>query len=296
MNKDTADRFISMFASPAYLVRVKDTSILSVNDAGTQFAPNACVGSNFGLTVCGLSRSCINCSRSLCSFIQHKTFEFSLDGDPVYLSLWAGGEADNGIVFLDEIDISKGLINFAENIDSYVNVLMVYRNVGCEKLDLIRSLYEEKDYENFRIEVHGIKGTSYVIGADRLGDSFKEMEYASRDYLESLDESSLSIISENLDKYLSSYAVLVDKLSLLADSMTDKNSIEILEDEFDQLVTEAISNLGSYELEEAEEILLKLEQASLPDDRRMVLAKALSEYRNFDYDKCSYYLDKLQKK
>lgn len=291
MNRETAELFIGQFSTPAFLVCKKDYSVAAFNSAASSFAPNTFAGGDFCMAVCGLGKKCYECSRNYCSFASHRTYELTVDDDEMFLSVWSPDGSD--ICLLDDIDINKGFTNFAENIDSYISVLRVYHDVAAEKIELIRSLYEKKDYENLRIEVHGIKGTSYVIGASLIGDSFKELEYACRDYIENNDENGVKTVDEKLESYLKDYSVLVDKLGVFSEASEEAPSEELSDEEFSALVANAVEKMEAYELEEAEELLNKIENVSVSDERKLLVAKAVTEYRNFDYDKCCYYLKQL---
>lgn len=50
-----------------------------------------------------------------------------------------------------------------------------------EKTAALQQYFDAQDWPNYRITVHGIKSTSYTIGATALGDKAKESEFCIKD-------------------------------------------------------------------------------------------------------------------
>ena len=59
-------------------------------------------------------------------------------------------------------DIDAGIAMCAGDEEVYVEVLDAAREEGKEKIPLIRELYENKDFERYCVEVHGLKNA--IIG------------------------------------------------------------------------------------------------------------------------------------
>ena len=77
-----------------------------------------------------------------------------------------------------ELNIEKGLERFGGSGDSYLRVLRSYATNTPELLDSARDIY--KDPENYAIVVHGIKGSSRGICADKTADLAETLEKASK--------------------------------------------------------------------------------------------------------------------
>jgi HPt (histidine-containing phosphotransfer) domain-containing protein len=80
----------------------------------------------------------------------------------------------------------------------YYDILETVVEEGEEKKALIRKLYEEKDYENYIIEVHGLKSAMAGICLTELSEFAKQHEFAGK-------EKNYSFIDENIDKLLELY-------------------------------------------------------------------------------------------
>ena len=79
---------------------------------------------------------------------------------------------------------------------------------GKEKIPLIRELYEDKDYERYCIEVHGLKNAMKTIGADHLSKAAKAQEFA-------VKENDLQLVEDGIESLLKEYQEIVDALEEL---------------------------------------------------------------------------------
>ena len=76
------------------------------------------------------------------------------------------------------VDIEKGLGYCQHEIPFYKEVLREYAKDRDRKLADLDKMYEEKDWELYKIKVHAIKSTSKMIGAMALSEEAKELENA----------------------------------------------------------------------------------------------------------------------
>ena len=60
----------------------------------------------------------------------------------------------------------------------YFELLDLYCLDGERKLTVLRTLWEQRDYENYRIEVHGLKSASANVGAMSVSANASEQERA----------------------------------------------------------------------------------------------------------------------
>ncbi|MDR1053352.1 MAG: response regulator [Planctomycetaceae bacterium] len=106
------------------------------------------------------------------------------DSDSVYDALQSGIESkfdpqnDSTIIDRDEVhglDIQAGLNRIGGNLEIYIEILKIYVESTPEILDKLRvpTADELKDYA---IAIHGIKGSSLNIGADKIGKFAAELE------------------------------------------------------------------------------------------------------------------------
>lgn len=78
-------------------------------------------------------------------------------------------------------DVEEGIKLCGGDEAIYMEVLWAAMEEGDEKIPLIRSVYEQKDYERYRIEVHGLKNAMRSIGAVYLSELAAQQEQAVKD-------------------------------------------------------------------------------------------------------------------
>lgn len=94
----------------------------------------------------------------------------------------------------------------------YMEVLWAAMEEGEEKIPLIRSVYEQKDYERYRIEVHGLKNAMRSIGAVYLSELAAQQEQAVKD----MDHAAMEI---GVEEMLTQYQFVEDALKELLGEM-----------------------------------------------------------------------------
>jgi HAMP domain-containing protein/HPt (histidine-containing phosphotransfer) domain-containing protein len=77
------------------------------------------------------------------------------------------------------LDVDKGLFHSGGGAEQYGDLLRISARSFAGKTRKMRSLYLA-DIPAFAIEVHGIKGALYAIGATALGDEARELEFAAK--------------------------------------------------------------------------------------------------------------------
>lgn len=93
--------------------------------------------------------------------------------------------------------------------DFYLQIINTYLEEN--KSEGILEAYGEKDWENYRILVHALKGTSRTIGADYISEEARKLEFAAR-------ENNIAYIDENTERFLGEYDELLEKLRAVAES------------------------------------------------------------------------------
>ena len=105
-------------------------------------------------------------------------------------------------------DVEEGIAMCAGDEELYVEVLDAALEEGKEKIPLIRQLYEEKDYDRYCVEVHGLKNAMKSIGANHLSEAARIQEFAVKD-------NNLALVDEGVDALLTEYQDVVDALEEL---------------------------------------------------------------------------------
>lgn len=110
-------------------------------------------------------------------------------------------------------DVEEGIKLCGGDEAIYMEVLWAAMEEGEEKIPLIRSAYEQKDYERYRIEVHGLKNAMRSIGAVYLSELAAQQEQA----VKNMDLAAMEI---GVEEMLTQYQFVEDALKELLGEMS----------------------------------------------------------------------------
>lgn len=85
----------------------------------------------------------------------------------------------NAELVIGDLDISKGIM-YCGNQENYLEILTSQRDSGKDIMEQANSLYEKEDWKNYVIVVHGIKSAMMSIGAVKLSEMAKALEFAGK--------------------------------------------------------------------------------------------------------------------
>jgi len=104
---------------------------------------------------------------------------------------------------LNFIDTTAGLEFAAGDEDFYRQILTTY--VTEDKRPSLNDLYQKEDWPNYQIVAHSLKGTSMTIGALRLSEEAKGLEFA-------VKENRIEYIRIHHTEVIEHYSALLEKL------------------------------------------------------------------------------------
>lgn len=171
-------------------------------------------------------------------------------------------EADS-IYGISEINEEDG-ITYCGSKEAYISVLNIFHETAIDKSGEIRKAYEEKDWDNFTINVHALKSSARVIGAKDLSQAAKKLEDAG-------NNRDIDIIDRDIDSLLNDYMQLNEKLKVLDKGNDDelppldesmrkdafKTMIEITNSMDYGMMETLLDDINNYKLNEKDEALIK---------------------------------------
>ncbi len=105
-------------------------------------------------------------------------------------------------------DVVAGLEKCANDAEIYMEVLQMAWEEGKEKIPFIRGCVEEKDFNRYEIEVHGLKNAAKIIGCMDLAERAAEQEIAVK------EEQFEDIIDTGVESLLVEYERVVSILDI----------------------------------------------------------------------------------
>lgn len=105
-------------------------------------------------------------------------------------------------------DVKLGIRQCGGDEETYMEKLWAVMAEGTDKISSIRRVYEQKDYDGYRKEVHELKESMKSIGSTYLSQLAAEQESAVR-------EGNYPVMQVGVEEMLTQYQFVVDALKEL---------------------------------------------------------------------------------
>lgn len=102
---------------------------------------------------------------------------------------------------IKELDYDQAMQFCGDDDEFYEEILVDYATNG--RLEKLQTVFEAKDWENYRIEVHSLKGTSRMVGLAELGDKCELLQHAA-------EEKNEAVIMEKHDEMMKDFSKYVE--------------------------------------------------------------------------------------
>ncbi|MCL2225464.1 MAG: ATP-binding protein [Defluviitaleaceae bacterium] len=185
---------------------------------------------------------------------------------------------------IDGLDIAKGIERFHGDEETYLNILRAYTASLRSSLLEIETFTPQKDLTAYKIQVHGIKGASYDIFADKIAGVAEKLEDAADerniDYIENFNPSFV-IIAWELEK----------KLEELLSSFKDESAKPTADKIAPELLKKLSDACMEYNMDEVDQTMSQIEEFNYESDTE--LTEWLRE--NVDMIKYAEIVEKLEK-
>ncbi len=176
----------------------------------------------------------------------------------------AAGVSDAGDMTIAGVDVEKGISLFGGDRKAYMNILQVIYQDGQKKLIRFQELLNAKDYTNYTIEAHALKGVCASVAAYPLSEHAKAHEMAGKegryDFIDG-DAEQLLIEYEQLLQAIQPY---VDTKEEVAEVPTEGAPV-IEKEQYIRKLENVMQRIDEFEAEEALNIIDELTQTQLPE-------------------------------
>ncbi len=92
------------------------------------------------------------------------------------------------------IDTAHGMEYSMNDKDMYKDMVEMFAEQREQNVAAIKETFDKKDWDNYRIKVHGLKSNSRLVGGMDLGSLAEKCEHAARDK----DEATIMAETPNL--------------------------------------------------------------------------------------------------
>lgn len=169
--------------------------------------------------------------------------------------------------------------------EQYIRLLELFADdKSCKRQEMLQQAYEVWNRKDYMIYVHGLKNEARTIGADTLADMAYAHEQKSKEGdIAFLQENYPSLIQEweKTRESIRFYLKRQGKEKMPQDGVT---KAEMTQDEWKEMLEQAICYLGEYKKNEAAVLLQKLLQGELAEEVRNHVECALRAVQEYDYE------------
>lgn len=183
------------------------------------------------------------------------------------------------------INAAEGLRSVNNIITAYQETLKMFVKNSSAKKSKICELLDQKDMKNYAIEVHSLKGSARMIGADNLSEIAYRHEMAGK-------ENKPQLAKDQLEEMLTEWERVIDTLSVYLiqskleqeepeKTVHNKKAIE----EADRIarVTDIKEAVEDYNHVLAKKLIENLIEFELPDEIEKMMKKAYRDLEEFNY-------------
>ncbi len=161
------------------------------------------------------------------------------------------------------VDVEKGIGLFGGDRNAYMNILQVIYQDGQKKVERFRQLLANKDYTNYTIEAHALKGVCASVAAYPLSEHAKAHEMAGK-------EERYDYIDEDAEQLIQEYEEL---LQAIQPYVAVEEEVEVPSEEAPAMEKELyikkletiMQRIDEFEAEEGLRIVEELLQTQLPE-------------------------------
>lgn len=183
---------------------------------------------------------------------------------------------------LPQVDVDEGILFCGGLLERYIEVLRIVCRRGEEQLKQLEKLWQERAYEEYTIQIHGMKGSMRSIGAKELAEKAKALEKAGR-------ESDCTYIDANIEEFCVEYRKLLVQLAKALEPYGGWDS-----DEPEQEGKDFIGEDAKQILKEILRCLDEYDFASATKWIRETLQKELPEAYRADFEQIRQFMDDME--
>jgi len=190
----------------------------------------------------------------------------SSQNDSITVITDAENKESNSLLSVKEIkglDITKGLERFDGDEKIYLKLLRSYAVSVSSMLDAIENITGEKpessSLADYKVKIHGIKGTSFDIFADQIGKDAASLEDAAK-------RNDINYINNNNPAFMDCARKLVSDIEKMLSKLDAENPKQKKDKPGTQTLSRLLAACRDYDLDEADEAMAELEEYQYESD------------------------------
>ena len=187
------------------------------------------------------------------------------------------------------IDLDAAMRYHSGGAMDYQELLELYCIEGKRKVALLQELFQEKNYQSYGVEVHGLKSASANIGAIKLSDMARAHE-------EAANREDEAFITEEFPRLLAAYEKQIENIRAFLDQRQEEEASDLGEISRLELLTgirEALEALEDFHSRECAGKLEEMRRYRLDADTAAKLQEIQEQLRLYEDDAAEELLRRL---
>jgi signal transduction histidine kinase/CheY-like chemotaxis protein len=169
---------------------------------------------------------------------------------------------DSGKQDIEGLSFEKGLARFEGEEEIYMDVLQSYRVHTPPLLEQLTT-YTEESLPAYAVIVHGIKSSSYSIGAESLGARAEALEHAAKD-------GDIAFVNLNNDVFIERAEKLIRELAEMLQSYEEENPKPIKPEPDRNILTDLLEACKAFDIDGVDNAMNELESYAYEKDGELV--------------------------
>lgn len=162
---------------------------------------------------------------------------------------------------MEDLDVEQGIL-YCNGEEAYIEILRAYCEEWENTGELIKNLFEQKDWKNYTVAVHGLKSSLFSIGVTKISGMAKQLEYAGK-------ENRIDYIEENHAELMEAYEAFFSQLIKNECMCLEKNEEvepvgeikELSTEHFDKIMSDMEVAAYSFDIDTLVKLTEELEQS-----------------------------------
>lgn len=190
---------------------------------------------------------------------------------------------------LPGVNMAKGIKLCGGDEESYIEVLQIMVETGREKKVAMDGKWRS-DLPTYQIDIHGVKGMCYNIGADAMGDKAKELEMAAKAKDVDFIEANHKAFEEQFVEFIKMIASYLKEKGIdVPEETTDKPQVD-----FKQGLLAIKNAMDNFDFPGASKVLEELKQGALSEGETEALHEVEALVDTIDVDGLASFVEQYK--
>ncbi|WP_051533378.1 ATP-binding protein [Anaerovibrio sp. RM50] len=185
---------------------------------------------------------------------------------------------------MELIDLSKG-IKHSGGPDMYLNLLKIFYDALENEATTLNGFYDDSNFDDYTIQVHAMKSSVRLIGAESLAEEAQLLENAGK-------AKDIDYLKQHHEDFITTYRSFKEPLSLIFTDEVEETGAAEVEEEMpeadaelmDTVYEEVKASAQSSDAESIEAVFAEIEGYRIPDSEADLCQKIRSAAANGDFE------------